>query len=421
MPETSLADDHKPIFVARQPIYDAQEQVWAYELLFRSSAYANTSAVTEQEHDMATAAIIADGFSLAFNGMDKTKKAFINFPQRLLLNDSVYALPNEICVVEVLETVKPTEEVLNMLRSIKGRGYTIALDNYTGQDACSELVELADIVKVNMLGTGIDRLPAIAQGLLSKGCQLLAEKVEDRPTYALAKELGFTLFQGYLFSRPETVAGSKTPSLVSAKMRLLHALISEDYDIGMTTSILSTDPSLCYRLLKYLNSACFSLCTKIQSIQQAIILLGRQKLRQWLLAVMVADFDCTPKVQEAAYASLQRARYMESMARLYNNVVYPPETLFLLGLFSKLDILLGQPMPSLMENFPLTAGVVEALLSIPSPYLDWLTFVERIERGKWDEVDVFLKTYGFDHETSSRLYAESMSWTQDILKNNTDN
>jgi len=404
----------KAIFVARQPIFDANETVWAYELLFRSSAQAKTADVAED--DLATASVIADGFALAFSGMDKSKKAFINFPQRLLLDNSVYALPREICVVEVLETITPTLEMITALTNIKSRGYTLALDDYVGQPGYEDVIRLADIVKVDLLGMSHDRLREVSAGLHRYGCRLLAEKVEDRETYELSKILGFTLFQGFFFSRPETMTGSKVPTPVLAKMRLLRALSGDDFDVRALTKIISSDPSVSYRLLNFINSAAFSLRAKIQSIQQALTLLGKQQIRQWFLAVIISDFDSTGKVQEAAYTSLQRARYLESMAKMYKNRAFPSETLFMLGLFSKLDVLLSQPMDKLMQNIALDKDVEDALLSKPSPYWSWLSLVEDIEIGNWEDVFAFLNNRDMDQEASATSYAEAITWTQTLLR-----
>jgi c-di-GMP phosphodiesterase len=406
--------DHKAIFVARQPIFDAQENVWGYELLFRSSAQAKTADIIEE--DLATVSVIADGFSLAFSGMDKSRKAFINFPQRLLLDDSVYALPSEICVVEVLETIIPTPEMIAALRRLKERGYIIALDDYVGQPGFEEVIPLADIVKVEVLGMPQERMKSIGADLRKSGCRILAEKVEDRATYDLAKSFGFTLFQGYFFSRPETVTGSKVPTPVLAKMRLLRALTVEDFDVRELSNIISSDPSVSYRLLNFINSAAFSLRSKIQSIQQALTLLGKQQIKQWFLAVIISDFDSTSRVQEAAYTSLQRARYLESMGKLIKNSAFSPETLFLLGLFSKLDVLLGQPMDKLLQAIPLDKDVEAALLSKPSPYWTWLSLVEDIEIANWEDVEKFLDARSLDRETSASNYTESLKWTQTLLQ-----
>jgi len=404
----------KAIFVARQPIFDTSEQVWAYELLFRSSGQAKTADVAED--DLATASVIADGFALAFSGMDKRKKAFINFPQRLLLDDTVYALPREICVVEVLETITPSLEMVVALTNIKSHGYLLALDDYVGQPGFEEIIRLADIVKVDLLGMSDERLREVSFGLLRYGCRLLAEKVEDKRTYEMAKMLGFTLFQGFYFSRPETMTGSKVPTPVLAKMRLLRALSGDDFDVRELARIISSDPSVSYRLLNFINSAAFSLRDKIQSIQQALTLLGKQQIKQWFLAVIISDFDSTAKVQEAAYTSLQRARYLESMGRMFRNRGFPAETLFLLGLFSKLDVLLSQPMDKLLQNIPLDKSVEDALLSKPSPYWSWLSLVEDIEIGNWEDVFEFLDNRNLDREASAANYAEAIKWTQTLLR-----
>lgn len=404
----------KAIFVARQPIFDTKEKVWAYELLFRSSGQAKTADVAED--DLATASVIADGFALAFSGMDKSRKAFINFPQRLLLDDTVYALPREICVVEVLETIIPTPEMIASLTNIKKHGYILALDDYVGQPGYEEVLRLADIVKVDVLGMEPERLRQVSASLGKYGCRLLAEKVEDRATYELTKQLGFTLFQGFFFSRPETMTGSKVPTPVLAKMRLLRALAGDDFDVRELAKIISTDPSVSYRLLNFINSAAFSLRADIKSINQALTLLGRVQIKQWFLAVIISDFDSSAKVQEAAYTSLQRARYLESMGKLYKSPQFPADTLFLLGLFSKLDVLLAQPMDKLLQNIPLDKDVEAALLSKPSPYWTWMSLVEDIEIGNWEDVFQFLEARELDQESSASNYAEAIIWTQTLLR-----
>lgn len=404
----------RAVFVARQPIFDTKEKVWAYELLFRSSGHAKTADVAED--DLATASVIADGFSLAFNGMDKSRKAFINFPQRLLLDDTVYALPKEICVVEVLETIEPTPEILSALGRMKEHGYVLALDDYVGQPGYEDILRLADIVKVDVLGMEPERLRQVSLDLGRYGCRLLAEKVEDRPTYELTRQLGFSLFQGFFFSRPETMSGSKVPTPVMAKMRLLRALSGEDYDLRELTKIISTDPSVSYRLLNFINSAAFSLRADIKSIAQALTLLGRQQIKQWFLAVIISDFDSSAKVQEAVYTSLQRARYLQSMGKLLGSRQFPSETLFLLGLFSKLDVLLAQPMDKLLQNIPLDKDVEAALLSKPSPYWAWMSLVEDIEIGNWEDVFRFLDSRELDRAASASNYSEAITWTQTLLR-----
>lgn len=404
----------KAIFVARQPIFDVHEKVWAYELLFRKSGQSKTADVAED--DLATASVIADGFSLAFSGMDKNRKAFINFPQRLLLDETVFALPREICVVEVLETITPSAEMVAALLNIKNHGYILALDDYVGQPGYEDIIRLADIVKVDVLGMEPQRLREVCADLRKYGCRLLAEKVEDRATYELTKMLGFTLFQGFYFSRPETVSGSKVPTPVIAKMRLLRALSGDDFDVREMTKIISSDPSVSYRLLNFINSAAFSLRDKIQSIGQALTLLGKQQIKQWFLAVIISDFDSSAKVQEAAYTSLQRARYLESMGKLHRSHDFRAETLFLLGLFSKLDVLLAQPMDRLLQNIPLDKQVEDALLSKPSPYWAWLSLVEDIEIGNWEDVFQFLEARQLDQQESARSYAEAIGWTQTLLR-----
>lgn len=421
MSKDHLAAEHKPIFVARQPIYDAETSVYAYELLFRGSAETNSSAVTPGNCGMATATVIADGFTLAFNGISPGKKAFINFCAQELLNESVYALPKDICVVEVLEAIEPSENTLHALRTIKTNGYSIALANYKTHGNHHDLLALADIVKVNMLEADQGELRQLTQQVKEYKCVLLAEKIEDRISYNIAQGLDFTLFQGFYFSSPEILSGNKAPILGPTKLDLLRILASEEFDVRELTESLSLDPGLCYRLLLFINSASFALRTKIQSLQQALLLLGRKQLRQWLLAVLVTDVQGTALVQDAVYTSLQRARYLENMAHAYNNPLYPAEAFFLLGLFSKLDLLLGMPIPELLDLIPLAAGIKNALLKIDSPYREWLTLAQDIELGAWEDVKVFLRSTDISLEVASRLHAESIDWVHKVLRCSKDN
>lgn len=416
-----LATEHKPIFVARQPIYDSKTNVFGYELLFRSSAENNNSAVTPANCDMATTTVIADGFALAFNGIKAGKKAFINFSSHQLLSDSVYALPKDICVVEVLESDKHSQETLNALRTIKSNGYSIALANFTGRCNNNDMFSLADIIKVNMIKFDHDKMNHVTKNTVPNNCLFLAEKIEDRVSYNIAKGLGCTLFQGFYFSSPEIMSGNKSPILGPAKLDLLRILASEEFDVRELTNSLSLDPGLCYRLFQFINSAAFSLRTKIQSLQQALLLLGRKQLRQWLLAVLITDIQGIAVVRDAVYTSLQRARYLENMAHAYNNPLYPAESFFLLGLFSKLDMLLGAPFPELLGSIPLVQGIKNALLKIASPYLDWLILAQNIEQGAWEEVKIFLKSTDISLEVASRLHAESIDWVHKVQRCTQDN
>lgn len=403
----------EPIFVARQPIFDAAESVFGYELLFRRSGKAETAQV--EAEDVATASVIADGFTLAFYGVDKKKKAFINFPQSLLTTDAFLALPKDVCVVEILETVKPTPEVLATCKRIKEQGYLLALDDYVGGPGFEAFITLTDIVKVDVYGMGQDQMARVVEGLRRHPCRLLAEKIETAEQFVQCKKLGFSYFQGFFFSRPQTVAGSKIPTAVLAKMRLMKTLASPDYDLREVAKIVSADPSLSYRLLNFINSALFSLPDRISSIKHALTLIGLIQLKQWFLAVVISDLDRRARIQEVAYLCVLRGRFLESLARTLKCQGRLAETLFMLGLFSKLDALLGQPMPKLLDHIHLDKEVAAALLGEDNRLRRWLELVQAIEAGDWDKTGAILDAHHVAQEEAAGLYAQAVAWTQRLL------
>lgn len=191
---------YKPIFVARQPIFDRDETLWGYELLFRVSQSVTQADV--EDDNLATAKVIADGFSMAVDGVDQNKKILINFPTDLILTGANQALPNDRCIVEILETVEPTQNIIEACKKIKEQGYVLALDDFVGQKGYEPFLEMADIVKVDLESQSPADIIKLVQYLNRYPCALLAEKVEDVKTYQLTRTLGFTYFQGFFSAVP---------------------------------------------------------------------------------------------------------------------------------------------------------------------------------------------------------------------------
>lgn len=406
-------EQFEPIFVARQPIFDRNQNIWGYELLFRHSGQAGTAKVTDP--DVATAKVIADGFSLALTGMPPGRRTLINFPQNLILRGTAYALPKDVCVVEILETVKATPEIVNACKKLKEAGYTLALDDFVGQPGFEEILKIADIVKVEILGQPTANIIKISQALKKGGSKLLAEKIEDQKAYQLTKSLGYEYFQGYFFSKPEIIPGRKISANQLSKMRLLQALTREEAETKELAQIIEGDLSLSYRLLRFMNSAAFGLAKTLTSVEQAVALLGRRPLKQWIMVVSLSDLAPTPRAEELSFQSIQRGRFLETLAMAMPRPVMPKETAFLLGLFSKLDALLNQPMEQILNDLPLDADIKSALAGEQNPARRLLDFLDAVEAGAWDTTVEALASYGVKQDEAAVLYAKSTSWTQKIL------
>ena len=418
MPPESFPREHggyEDVFVARQPIFDRKEHVWGYELLFRSSATAQTAEVSDP--DMATAKVIADGFVLAHSGMEPGQRVLINFPENLLLKGAVLALPKDICVVEIQEDLEPRPDVLRALKALRRSGYTLAMDDYAGEPELEPFLDLVDIIKVDVLKLGSDenRIRKVAKTLKKYNRPLLAEKVEVLDIFGFTKDLGFGLFQGFFFKKPKVIPGKKISAGKIAKIRLLHELGKSDFEVKKLSEILHTDPSLSYRLFQYINSAGMGVRHKVESLALAVTLLGQRQLAQWLRAVIMIDLSPSKKAEELAFMSVHRARFLELVAENTDACHRSPEAMFLLGLFSLLDAMLGHSMREVMGQIPLDLELKAALIGEKNELSDWLGLLNAYERGHWEYVFTALGRKDLDMEKIDRHYVQAMAWTQRIL------
>lgn len=434
------------LLVARQPVFDASGEVWGYELLFRHPGSPECCS-GDVDASVATASVIADGFAMARPALGQGQRLLVNFAEDMLLAGTPRILPPDVCGVEVLETVPATEAVLRVLSDLKSEGYLIVVDDYAGQPGMDALLDMADIVKIDVLGRPLPDLARDVAGLRPRQCQLLAEKVEDLATHRQCEALGFSLFQGFFFSRPELVHGRRLDSSQAAKMRLLATLAREDVNIKAATEVVRSDAALSYKLLRYINSVHFGLPVKITSIQHGISLLGTRNLVQWLCVTVLSEFDTGPIARELIAVSALRAKFLElcaSRALLRAGQVragqvragqmgsgqmeagqMQPEVaplsvprpvpqsgaLFMLGLFSLLEPLLCLPLAELLRSLPLMDELAEALAEHTGPYAPWLELMEHYERGRWDEVLARGAAMGLTQVDLAMAYAGALEWS----------
>ncbi|WP_051261427.1 EAL and HDOD domain-containing protein [Desulfovibrio inopinatus] len=404
--------DYEPIYVAKQPIYDRCGGIFAYELLFRH-AQSNTAHI--KDPDQATAQVIADGFTMAINGMESGALAFINFPKGLLIRKDPLALPHSVCVVEILENVDPTPDVLSALSELKSAGYTLALDDYIGTAGFEPFLELADIIKVEILGMATRDLIRLSQRLKMYGCRLLAEKVEDQTAYDLVYALGYDYFQGYFFSRPQIIEGRKLTTTQTTRLRVMYELNKRDFEFKTMAEIISRDPALSLRLLRLINSAAFGLYKKVATIGQALPLLGMDLLRHWLMVVLLSEISVGPRSSDLAFRSVLRGRYLETLALAMKGSAQNEDTAFLLGLFSLLDALLNQPMESIVQTLALDEDIQAALCGEQCKAREWIDHVVALENDDFDQAKAFLVKNGLPVEQGAELHARAAAWTAGML------
>jgi len=400
------------LFVARQPIFTAEENIWGYELLFRS-CQENMAVISDEAQ--ATSSVIVDGLALASEGMNPDAKILINFPERLLIEDVGFVLPPDRCVIEILEHVPATEQTLAAARRLKEAGYTLALDDYTSQPELKPFLEFTDILKLDILNLDcdLDRIEAALADIPST-CKTLAEKVEDIDVFNALKKMNFTFYQGFFFSHPEIVPGKKLSASETTKLQILSELSKSEVEPARLDKILRSDPSLAYRLLRYINAAGWGLQEKVSSVKRAIDMMGMEQAKQWLRSMILCDFNISPKTGELAYLAVHRAKFLESICANASHGACVPDSLFMVGLFSLLDAMLGIEMDEILKMLPLDNEVIKALKGEGRMAI-FLDIVSSYEHGVDDEAAKQLQDVGLNAEQVELLYVRSRNWTQKVL------
>lgn len=396
-------------FVATQPIFTAQLNVMGYELLFRNSFDNRFDFFDENE---ATYQVVMN--SCMTFGLDKLvgkHRAFINFTKRHLEEGLAELLPPSQVVIEILESVRPDQEVLALCQQLKSQGYILALDDFVFSPEYLPLLELADIVKVDFLLTKTKGDRDLKCRFPNHKIKLLAEKVETMADFEEAKALGYELFQGYFFHKPTVVSRKALPVQQISYLELLKQLQSDSDNLKKVESIIKRDVSLSYQLLKYMNTPAFGFRQTIQSIQQAVTLLGPHKLFQWV-SLMALRQQSSHKPHELVRSASLRARFCENLA-IKLELRPLASGAFLMGMFSLLDAMLDIPMESLLEELPLPIEVKSALKGESNLLRKIYEIVLAYENGQWEKCLSFCQASHLAPLTENVLvdcYLEAVEW-----------
>ena len=393
------------VHLARQPIFDSGNRCVAYELLYRASS-ASTSAggfsVDAMCSDTALHAVVSIGLDRLTGGAP----AWVNVGREQLVGELYRVFQPRDVVLELLETITPDEAVIEAARKAVRAGYTIALDDFEMHASWAPLLELAKIVKVDVLGHDAHSLALFIAPLRKYShLTLLAERVETGSMRMLCGKLGFTLFQGYYFSRPETLGG-RALSLQQATIANLLTLLSDpEVSERALDEAFRSHPSLSYALLRIVNSASLGF-RNVESIPYAIQLLGRAALSRWLLILLVSGVASrSPIAQEAVSHALARARFCELVTEVMGGG--DPSARFLVGLLSRFDVLLGLPMSEVLDRLPVSPEVRDALLYGVGPHGPVLGLVEAYEHAAWDTVSELGGGTGL-----GEAYAQAVAWAR---------
>lgn len=402
-------------YLARQAVFDARQRVTAYELLYRGGPE-NVFPVGV-DGAFASTRLMHDSMNLfGLESLGGGKKLLINVTREVLLDGLVRAMPPELVGIELLETVEPEPAVLTACRALKDEGYTLALDDFSMRPGYEPLVRLADIIKVDFRATREEAERAAAAEMAHRhGAQLLAEKVETRDEFLEAQRLGYGLYQGYFFARPELTTARELPGFKLNYVRLFQAANAPRIDLGEVEQLVKRELSLSVKLLRYLNSAAFGLRGRVSSLRHAVVLLGEVRFRRWvsLLAVTGLGDDCP---EEVVTTSLVRARFAEEVARAAGLDALCDDA-FLAGLLSCVDALLGRPLHEALENLAVVGAVGQALLERRGPVGDLFELVLAYERGDWTTVAPLARRLSVSEFALSAAYKGALAWTHHTFFN----
>lgn len=408
--------DTLEIAVARQPIFDRSDRLVAYELLYRNRGTdLSAGGVGRESAQMSSDTITRSLLGFGLERVTCGKRAFVNVDRAMLLDGSTYVLDPETVVLELLENTPCDDEVIRACCALTEYGYTLALDDFVYDPVYNPLLRLSQIVKFDVLGQSPDALRRQLELVRPFGVSCLAERVETAAMRDECAALGFDLYQGYFFARPETIGGRDIPLAQANIIRLLNLLRDANCTDAELEEVFKADLSLTYRLLRIVNSAGTG-SSGVTSIGHGIRLLGRSMLHRWMALLLVSSLSSGVQGtrDELVELAMVRARFsellMESLGR--RSECAP---CFVTGLFSLLDALLEVPMLELVERVNLTSELKAALLSREGRFGTALRIAEAYEGARWAEVFSQAEALHALPENLPELYLRAVEWARTTL------
>lgn len=409
--KVGIEDQLARTFIARQPVFDGNKRVFAYELLFRSG---ETNSFSSIDGTTATARVMLNGLMVfGLGALTGGKPVLVNVDQHILARDFLELFTPEQLIVEILEDVEPTAEVIHNCRHLKEAGFRLALDDVVDGERFDMFEGLADIVKVDFMAADEEMQAEIATRLLPQGVRLLAEKVETHEEVSRALCHGYSYFQGYFFAKPEVLSKKDVEPNKLSSLHLMRELNQSKLDIPKLESVLKSDVGLSYRLLRYINSAQFALRTKVSSLNHALRLLGPQNVRKWAMLISLTSLVGN-KPMELLTLGLARARFCESLGDAAGLADYRDD-LFLTGMFSVLDGIVDMPRSQLLSELSLSAHIVDALLYGRGPLGEVMRAVLAFEQGQWEQVEQLASCLRIERSGLTKAYLESLAWARESM------
>lgn len=401
------------VFVARQAIFNRSKKVVAYELLFRDSPKNYFPDIAEGQ---ATARLIMENqLNLGTRHITSGKKALINIGPESLKLDLCAFLPCQDVVIELLETIEPTDDNYELCRGLFHSNYKLALDDFVYKPQWDRFLKLVKLIKFDIAITPLSEIQPIVTKLQAhKQIKILAEKIETQEDYELAFDMGFDYFQGYFFAKPTMIKQNDIDYNYGLVVAIYAEIMKQSPDIKTIASLFKLDAALAYKLLRLINSGVFPIQSQISSLKQALVYLGHERLKKFVSLIVTAH-TAGKKPAELMQVCVVRARFCELVAKKVNKS--QSGEAFLTGLFSLLDAILDQPMSLLVEKLPFPDEIKTALLGDKNTLYYILNVVKAYETGSWWALEQAVLLLNIDSAILPPLYQQSVDWA-DSYKNN---
>jgi EAL and modified HD-GYP domain-containing signal transduction protein len=403
-----MSSPHSPflqdVFVGRQPIYGRKLELHAYELLYRG---ADVDFADFTDGDRATSQVLLNTFTEF--GLERVvggHLAFVNLTRGFIIGEYPLPVPRTQVVLELLEEIEPDAEVIEGVKSLRRRGFKIALDDFIYHRKFEPLLGLADIVKVDVLGLREPEIRARANELEPFGLKILAEKIERRDQFEICLDAGFDLFQGYFLAKPNVLSGSSVPASRLNLLRLLAEVQDPACDLERVQVIVSQDVTLSYKLLRHINAALYAMPRRIESVRETVIYLGLGTVKNLASLFLLAGMDDKP--HELIVTAMLRARMCERLAARARRG--ETQRYFTVGLFSTLDALMDAPMSNILAKLPLAEDIRAALVERKGEMGETLDATLAYERGEWDRVACL----GLARGEIKAAFLEAVAWVEEV-------
>lgn len=397
-------------FIGRQPILDVKQQIIGYELFIRQSADAEV-AEFEDNLKACSKLLVNTMGDIDIQWLLGDKLAFINVNAEMLSSEFIELMPPQRTVLEVLRSVVPSEAIIERCKALKALGYKFSLDNPQSSNSLESLLPLADFIKIDIQNIALPELGKIYGQFNVPSVKLVAEKVETAEQHDACKNIGFRLFQGFYFAKPETLTTKVINASFDSVLNILNT-VSQDADNDEIVAGFKKDAALSFKLLRYINSVGFGLSCEIQSINHALTILGRKQLYRWLTLLMVtAGENSTPPA--LMKTSITRGRLTELLGEGYFDKS-DRDNLFIVGVFSMLDAILKMPMEQILEKIQLQETIVDALLNRKGIYGPFLQLTEACENADTQRILELAELLQFDATKVNACHIAALAWVETL-------